>query len=176
MGVGGRRAQPGHPGARSRGGRTPVAPSRAPVPCRGHGLAWEGLWKDRAPRYTAQRGAVFLSVVRAPRVVGSGRPGFWPLLSWLRAAALFLNPGTGLSGHRRQPRGRRRSLADWGRTPSKALQMQKYENVKEVVETIRQFFSRVIEDCMEGEGEEGRRPCQVQVSALLLHPVLSPGD
>ena len=124
---------------------------------------------------TAQRGAVFLSVVRALRVVGSGRPGFWPLLSRLGAAALFLNPGTRLSGHRRQPR-RRGSLADWGLTPSKALQMQKYENVKEVVETIRQFFSRGREDCVEGEGEEGRRPCQLQVSAPLLHPVLSPGD
>lgn len=102
---------------------------------------------------TVQRGAVFVSVVRALRVVGSGRPGFWPLLSRLGAAALFLNPGTRLSGHRRQPR-RRGSLADWGRTPSKALQMQKYENVKEVVETIRQFFSSQRRLC--GRGGRGR--------------------
>lgn len=59
-----------------------------------------GLWKEHAPRYTAQRGAVFLSVVRAPEDRQVWSSWFLPLLSRLGPLPSFLtwvlgSPGTG---------------------------------------------------------------------------------
>lgn len=116
--VGGRKELlPGHPGARSRGGLILCALLSARF--LRQPASWPGRdsGKEHTPLHSPARCSFPVCSEGSEDLVRSGRPGFWPLLSGWGPLPVFLS-GYWAPRYRRQPR-RRRSLADWGRTPSK---------------------------------------------------------